>query len=421
MSAIDVSVPQGERSDRGSISAATETGSTHPQRWAYGLLLGLLALALGVSGLPSPLYPIYQAQWHLTPLATTVVFAVYAIGALGAALTVGPISDSIGRKPVLVAALAAIAAGMVLFLVAGSEWELLVARFLHGAAIGSITVVAGAALLDVRPDDGAANGMRAGVALNTGIALTVLGAAAAAQWAPAPLRTPFAVVGIVVIAALIGVAAMTEPHTGRTGAPIRFRAPTVPGEIAGDFWFSGIGIASAWSVLGVFLSLYPALSEQATGVRSVIFTGVVVAVMAAASAVAQWISGRFTPLPTAVVGDAGMVVSLALAVLALRVGSPTLVIADSALLGVTFGLAFGGSLRHLAAVTPGYARGQVMSGFYLAGYLAMGLPTVVAGYLATVYSIRTVFPWFAAAVALACIVAGALGVRRQTAIAGAQA
>lgn len=57
------------------------TGET--QRWAYALLLVLSGVELGVSGLPAPLYGMYEEQWHLSPLATTVVFAVYAVAALG--------------------------------------------------------------------------------------------------------------------------------------------------------------------------------------------------------------------------------------------------------------------------------------------------------------------------------------------------
>lgn len=189
----------------------------HPQRWSFALLLSLLALALGVSGLPSPLYPLYQQQWHLSPVSVTVVFAVYAIGALGSALTVGPISDALGRKPVLISALVAILAGLGLFLIATTEWQLILARFLHGTAIGAITVVAGAALLDVRPRGGARNGMLSGVALNVGIAITVLGAASAAQWASNPLRIPFAIVGVVVVVMLAAVIVLIEPHSEKPG------------------------------------------------------------------------------------------------------------------------------------------------------------------------------------------------------------
>ncbi|TWS21500.1 MFS transporter [Tsukamurella asaccharolytica] len=398
---------------------ATPSTHVHPQRWSFALLLALLALALGVSGLPSPLYPLYQEQWHLSALSTTIVFAVYAMGALGAALTVGPISDAIGRKPVLLAAVGTILVGLLLFLFAGAEWQLILARFLHGAAIGSITVVAGAALLDVRPTDGARNGMLSGVALNVGIAATALGAAAVAQYAPYPLRTPFVAMGIVVLAILVGVIALIEPHVGRTGERVRLSRPGVPGEIAADFWFSGIGIVTAWSVLGVFLSLYPALVQHVTGHRSVIFTGCLVALMAIASAIAQFIGGRYPAKPTAIVGDIGLAVSLALAVVAVRYGHTWLIVVDTVLLGATFGLAFGGSLRHLGSVAPAHARGQVMSAYYLLGYLAMGVPTVIAGYLATRYSTATIFPWFAAAVATACLGAAAIGLRgRRSAIVG---
>jgi hypothetical protein len=53
------------------------------QRGAYSLLLVLSGVALGVSGLPAPLYGMYEEVWHLSPLSTTVVFAAYAVAALG--------------------------------------------------------------------------------------------------------------------------------------------------------------------------------------------------------------------------------------------------------------------------------------------------------------------------------------------------
>jgi hypothetical protein len=59
------------------------------QRGAYALLLVLSGVALGVSGLPAPLYGMYEEVWHLSPLSTTVVFAVYAVAALGAVLVSG--------------------------------------------------------------------------------------------------------------------------------------------------------------------------------------------------------------------------------------------------------------------------------------------------------------------------------------------
>ncbi|GAA3950469.1 MFS transporter [Gordonia caeni] len=391
------------------IDAVPRPRHVHPQRWSFLLLLALLALALGTSALPSPLYPIYAEQWGFGPLTTTLIFAVYAIGALAAALTVGPISDAIGRKPVLVTALITILVGLGIFLIATQVWELLLARLLHGAAIGATIVVSGAALLDVRPYDGARNGAVSGAALNAGIALTVLGAACAAQWASSPLRIPFAIMVVIVALLLAAVIALVEPHTGRTGDRIRIQRPSTPESIRADFWFSGIGILTSWSVLGVFLSLYPALAQQTTGQASVIFVGVVIALMAAAAAASQWAGGRFTPRHTAIAGDLGMIVALVGAIFAVRSGSAVAVVADAMFLGAVFGLAFGGSLRHLSEVAPADSRGQVMSAYYLLGYLAMGVPTVIAGALATRYGTGAIFPWFAGAVALGCLGAAILG------------
>ena len=60
---------------------AGNDGTIVTQRWAYALLLVLSGVALGVSGLPAPLYGMYEDAWHLSPLATTVIFAVYAVAA----------------------------------------------------------------------------------------------------------------------------------------------------------------------------------------------------------------------------------------------------------------------------------------------------------------------------------------------------
>jgi hypothetical protein len=50
-----------------------------------------------------------------------------------------------------------------------------------------------------------------------------------------------------------------------------------------------------------------------------------------------------------------------------------------------------------------------MSAYYVLAYGAMAVPTILAGWAATQWSLNTIFPWFTAAVALACVLAGSLG------------
>lgn len=382
-----------------------------PQRWAYPLLLVLSGVALGVSGIPAPLYGIYESNWHLSPLATTIVFAVYAVAALGAVLVSGRISDVVGRKPVLVVALIALLVGLGVFLIADNMALLLLARTIHGAAVGSIVVAGAAALLDLRPDHGVRAGQHSGVAFNVGMTVAIIGSALLAQYAPHPLRTPYAVVAVVCLIVGVGLLALREPHTERASGPIRIAKPAVPPDIRADFWFSALGAMASWSVLGVLLSLYPSLAAHQSHIDNLVFGGAVVATTAFAAALAQLAATRVPARYSAIIGDAGMAVALLLTIPVLLTHQWQLMFLAAALLGATFGLGFGGSLRHLSDVVPADRRGETMSAFYLLAYSAMAVPTLVAGWAATRWDLAAVFPWFAGSVAVACLGAAIAGIR----------
>jgi MFS family permease len=303
--------------------------------------------------------------------------------------------------------------GLVIFMTAPGVAALFVARLLHGAAVGTAVVVGSAALLDLRPERGARSGHLTGIMFNVGIAVTILGASLLAQFGPHPYVTPYAVVAGVILALLLGLLAMAEPHSGRTGRAsgrIHVARPSVPGAIAADFRFAVVGVMAAWSVLGVYLSLFPTFAGQKTGVHSLVFGGAVVAAMAAAAAVSQAFGGRIGAKRAAIAGDFGTAVSLGLSVLALESHQAGLVGGAAVLMGLSFGLAFGGSLRHLGSVVPAAHRGEVMSAFYVLAYGAMTVPTILAGWAATEWGLAAIFPWFALAVALACAAAGTMGV-----------
>ena len=379
------------------------------QRWAYPLLLVLSGVALGVSGVPAPLYGIYESTWHLSPLSTTIVFAVYALAALVAVLVSGRISDVVGRKPVLLGALVALIVGLGLFLVAEDIILLLVARAIHGAAVGSIVVAAAAALLDLRPGHGLRSGQLSGVAFNIGMTVAIVGSAVLAQYAPYPLRTPYAVVAVFCAIVGVGLLCLRETHTTRSAGPIRISKPAVPPQIRSDFWFSALGAVASWSVLGVLLSLYPSLAAHQTHIDNLLFAGGVVGATAFSAALAQLAATKVPAHRAAIIGDIGMAVALLITIPVLALHSWPLVLVAAVFLGATFGLGFGGSLRHLSHVVPADQRGETMSAFYLLAYTAMAVPTLLAGWAATRWSLAAVFPWFAVTVALACLTAAAVG------------
>ncbi|MQY30764.1 MFS transporter [Nocardia aurantia] len=397
------------------VTAPASAAERSTQSWAYALILAATGVALGVSGVPAPLYGIYQKQWHFSPLTTTVVFAVYAVAALAAVLVSGRISDVVGRKPVLLAAVVTMIAGLVVFLFADNVAMLLVARALHGFAVGSTVVAGAAALLDLRPRHGARTGQLSGVAFNVGMATAILGSALLAQYVPYPLRTPYVTVTVLVLLIGIGVVAMEETHTTRAAGPIRVSKPSVPQEIRSDFWFSALGVMASWSVLGVLLSLYPSLAAQQTGVHNLVFGGAVVAATATTGALVQLVASGVPARRAAIIGDTGMAIALVLTIPALDTHNWVAVLVAGVLLGGTFGLGFGGSLRHLSNVVPPQKRGETMSAYYLLAYTAMALPTVLAGWAASTWGMSRIFPWFVVVVAAACLVAAGIGVRDERA------
>lgn len=381
------------------------------QPWAFGMLLALLAVSLGVSGAPAPLYGLYAEEWGFAPITTTVVFAVYAVAALTAVLVTGAISDRFGRRPVLLVAATMIVVGLGLFIAADSVAWLLAARVIHGLGVGSVVVAASAALLDLRPDDGERTGRLTGVWFNGGIAATLVGVALIVDRGPAPTVLPYAVLATILLVLLLALLMMREPHVTDRAATLNIARPRVPREIAGHFRFAALGVMAAWSVLGVLLSLYPRIASEAIGATSVLFGGVVVGASAAASALSQAVGGRWPARTTAIVGDLGTGLSLVLCVPAVAWGHAWAIAAASTLVGLFFGLAFGGSLRHLSQHVPAAHRGEVMSAFYVLAYGAMAVPTVLAGWAATVWTPQTIFAPFMVTVAVACVFAALLGLR----------
>src|SRR4051812_18983573 len=79
----------------------------------FGIVAAMTFLA--ISAAPTPLYRLYQEDLHLSSLLLTVVFSVYSLSLLVALLTVGSLSDYIGRKPVIFAALIGNAIAMAMF------------------------------------------------------------------------------------------------------------------------------------------------------------------------------------------------------------------------------------------------------------------------------------------------------------------
>src|SRR5215510_13854339 len=155
-------------------------------RVGYAVPALVVGLGLFASVTPSPLYRTYSVLWHFSPLTLTLIYATYAFGVLAALLLAGGVSDDVGRRPVLLAALGALMASTVLFMLADSAAWLFIARGLQGLATGAGLSAASAALLDLHPRrDPAGVGLTNATAAAGGIGAGALVSSSLAQTTPA--------------------------------------------------------------------------------------------------------------------------------------------------------------------------------------------------------------------------------------------
>lgn len=73
------------------------------QRSSLAFLVITMLTFLAASSAPTPLYQVYQDNLHFSAAMLTVIFGVYAVSLLAALLTVGSLSDHVGRRPVIFA------------------------------------------------------------------------------------------------------------------------------------------------------------------------------------------------------------------------------------------------------------------------------------------------------------------------------
>ena len=193
---------------------------------AFWVVAAAFCVNLAFSAVPTPLYVIYQQRDHFSTLMITVVYAVYAIGVIASLFLGGHISDWVGRRRVLVPALAVNVLSAVLFIAVPSLPGLIIARVVSGVSIGLTTGTATAYLAELHLGAGGSpTGLRPQVVATAanlgGIGVGPLGAGLLAQFVPSPLVVPYLIFGgaLAVLALLMAFA----PETASRPEPRRRR------------------------------------------------------------------------------------------------------------------------------------------------------------------------------------------------------
>jgi MFS family permease len=360
-------------------SAASAIGAPAKRR-GYALTAGLLLVIMLGGTLPVPLYVLYEKQMGFGPLGVTVVFAAYVAGTLFALVALGDLSDHVGRRKVLTIAVGCAAASTALFLAASSIGLLIAARVLSGAAAGFATGTATAALAELQPrgDQRAAAVVASGSNM-TGLGLGPLAAGLFAEYVAMPTHSVFwAYLGV---CALALAALRLIPETVRNpdrAVSLRPRLG-VPAGLRTAMLGAGLGVFAAFSVLGLFSSLVPTFLNGILGVHNLALIGGASFLIFVIAAISQAVSAALPSRRSVTAGLPLLLVCLAALESALFAKALWLFLVATVAGGVAVGFIFRGGLSELNRLAEPRHRAAVVSTFFVAAYLGLGLPAVLTG------------------------------------------
>lgn len=386
--------------------------SVASHRSSLGFLAITLLSFLAASTAPTPLYHLYQDQLHFSAAILTLIFAVYALSLLAALLTVGSLSDHLGRKPVIFTAVLLNALAMLLFIHADSVAWLISARVLQGFATGMATAVLSATLLDTDRQQGP---LINSVAPLLGMALGGLGCGLLAEFAPAPLQLTYWLLLALFVLQGIYVWRLPESVSRQSGALASLR-PTlhVPVQARSTLWRVLPLNTATWALGGFYASLAPSLVRTATGSTSNLIGGATVAALTVTGALMIFMMRNRPAAQALRLGASLLPIGLVLILLGVHGASLSLFFFGTLVAGCGFGSGFLGTVRSLVPLALPHERAGLMSAYYVLSYLAFCLPALLAGYLARNFGLLATTDGYGVVLIVLAVAALVLSLRPQT-------
>jgi len=347
------------------------------QRSGFWAVAFAFLIVMAFATLPSPLYGLYRERDHLSALTITIVYAIWAAGTIAALIAVPFIAERIGRRGVMLAAVATMmaAAGEL------AAWKalpgLLLGRLLTGFAVGLAAGTAIAYLIELRlrADPKASPGLARtiGTSVNVGaLGIGPLVAGCLAEWASHPLTLSYVVWIALGAVALLGLAAAPE-----TSAPAAARAPfsvrlPVP---------AGAATLAAFAANGLFAGLSGLILATTFHHTSHALAGATLFIVFTAGVLSQLLTASLQASRVFALGTVSMLVGLALLVTAVRLSTPSLALflVSGGLIGAGAGAVFKGTTGLVLDGTEPENRVAMTAELLIALFIGLSVPVIGAG------------------------------------------
>jgi MFS family permease len=335
--------------------------------------------------LPSPLYGLYRERDGLSTLTVTVVYAIFAGGTIATLLSVQVIAARLGRRGVMLGAVATmmVAAGLL------AAWKalpgLVVGRLITGVAVGLAAGTAIAYLIELRvredPGGSPVAARNIGTAVNVGaLGIGPLVAGCLAEWVRSPLVVPYLLFLALGVVALIGLTGVPEtapqapapspvPKTSSYSRPFGLLIP------------SAVVTLAAFAANGLFAGLSGLLLAVTFGHPSHALAGATLFLVFAAGVVAQLATSGLPASRVFAFGTLSMLAGLALLVTAVRLSAPSLALflLGGTLIGAGAGAVFKGTTGLVLEATPPEGRVEMTSDLLISLFVGLSIPVIGAG------------------------------------------
>ena len=374
--------------------------------------LALILFAVGTS-LITPLIPLYKSTLGFGDTVVTLFLVCYVAALVPSMLTLGQLSDRIGRKGVLIGALAVLAVAQAFLATEPSLTGLLVARALQGLATGAFFGTCTAFLVDTAPaSDRAWVSVLSSISVRGGLGLGPGLGGVFAEYFPYPLRTPFLVHLVAIGVAITIIVTLPETVTDRTRRPLTLKLG-VPAEDRAVFWKVLVPSGVLFSLFdGVCLSLIPVFEVRELGVTNYVVIGASGFLVLVSGALSQLIFRSLPPTPAIVWGLTIAPCAFVGVVVGAPLHSATLVLVSVSVTGAACGLVFKGGVDLCTRIAPPAERGKLISSYYVACYLGgFSVPLLVVGVLADLIGLTIALGVLTAAAALASAWTALVGIR----------
>ncbi len=373
------------------------------------LSLTIFVVAWGTN-VSTPFLVLYKDRLALGDSATVGIFVVYVLGILCALATGGPLSDRLGRKPVVLpfTVLSGVAS---LVLVAGRDTFLLLlaGRLLLGIVSGAVIGVAAAWMIELF---GEGNELRAAVTTTMvsyfGFGFGPVSSALYERYFDHPLVVPFVIHAVVTAVVVPLLWKVRETHTPNPTAPLRIRLG-VPAASRKPFLLV-IVPAAIWvfAFPSTAFALFPVLLGDSIDGSKVLLAGSSGALTAWGAFVARPVVNRIGARRALPVGMTLGIAGYIAGTVAFGSGGWGLLLPAALSLGAASGILSAGCLTLLGQISDDANRGKITSAFYLLAYPGMATPlliTAIGGLVGTRAGLSGITVVLVALTALCCTAA----------------